>query len=226
MSRKQEFSSGGSNPTTLWLEWKSDEKKFEYWDKESQTRKQIPLPFTFLVLKEMSKVSGWHEPRQDEGSRIFSNEIKYMSEEISVKYAASSNGKKPAGELCKGLYKDVKEKIKTAGGHYCKSIYAITKKGTLINIQIKGAVVQEWGNFTQKTKNRLPDEWVTVTGADSRTKGKVNYSVPIFSFSGSLTKEEEMLADTAYNEIDGYMKGGVATQEEVVEMVSDDDLPF
>ena len=50
--------------------------------------------------------------------------------------------------------------------------------------------MQSWGEFTQKTRSRLPDEWVVVTKANELKNGSINYSVPEFEFSGSLSDDD------------------------------------
>ena len=50
-NRKQAFQAPQSNPATKFIDWKSNDKCFEYYSKESQSKVQIPLPFKFLVLE-------------------------------------------------------------------------------------------------------------------------------------------------------------------------------
>ena len=222
MSRKDEFVSSNPNPAQKWLEWKSDSKQLGYYDKATSENKLVPLPFSFLVLKEMHTVTGWHD---NSGSGIYSNEVKFISqEEVDVK---SYKG----GAIKKGIYKEIKSDIQAAGGHYTKSIYAMTKQGTLINIRLKGSATQAWGDFSDKCRNRLTDEWVTLTGAEDRIKGKVSFSVPVFAFAGAISKEDEEKADAGYKEIDDFLKGAPAVpprEQEMAELasISDDDLPF
>ena len=196
MSRKSEFQTVSPNPSTMFLEWKSDKKMFAFWNKEAKENQFVKLPFKFLTLKEMHTVKGWNDSSE---SAIYSNEVKFIGkEEITVK---SFKG----GEIASGLYKDVKHKIHSAGGHYCKSIYAMLSDGVIVNFQLKGSAVKEWGDFTQKTRSRLTDEWVEVTEAKQLKKGKVSYSVPVFRFNTSLNESEGNLADTAYDTLDAYM---------------------
>lgn len=212
MSRKSEFTSSYEKPATMYLEWSSNDKCFKYWNNDDKENVLVQLPFTFLVLKEMHTVKGWHDKSQ---SGIYSNEIKNISTEpIEVK---SFKG----GLLAKGIYKEIKEIINNVGGNYVKSIYAMTKDGEIINIALKGAAVQEWGEAFNKGRSRMADEWITVSGADDRKKGSVKYSVPIFAFDKSLSSKENDLADSAYDKLEASLSNRETRKSESVE---DDDF--
>ncbi len=224
MSRKSEFQNENPNPAKYFLEWKSDLKCFQYYDKQKQENISIELPFRFLTLKEMHTIKGWHDPSQ---SSIYSNEVKFIGREILN--VRSFKG----GPIASGFYKDIKEYIRAAGGHYTKSIYIMTESGDILNIQLKGSAVQAWGDFTQKSKSRLYDEWVMVTNAEERMKGKINYSVPVFEFNESLDEDSAKKADEVYGLLDMYMKAYLQADEEtkIVEVIEEnldeeDDLPF
>ena len=126
-------------------------------------------------------------------------------------------------EIAKGLYKDIKEKIVAAGGHYVKSIYIMLEDGSLANLQLKGSAVQKWGEFTQKTRNRLPDEWVQVTKAIEGKKGAVKFFTPDFSFERSISDTEAIQADEVFNVLETYLKTYLAKAEPIIEEVVQDD---
>lgn len=231
MSRKDEFKNENPNPAKRFLDWKSDNKCFSYYDKEKEERIEVPLPFKFLVLKEMQTVKGWNDASE---SAIYSNEVKYLStEELNVR---SFKG----GEIAKGLYKDIRSKVIDAGGHYVKSIYIMTEDNEIWNLQLKGSAVSEWGEFTKKSKSRLFDEWVEVTEAEERKKGSIKYSVPVFMYNTSLTEAEGNKADEVYKILEVYMNAYLdaktidqddKTIEEAEALINqefpvEDDLPF
>lgn len=220
-NRRSAFSAPQSNPSTKFLQWKSNEKCFEFYNKETQQKVSVPLPFKFLVLDEMHTVSGWNDASS---SGIFSNEVKFISKEVMTVKPFKGN------EIAKGLYKDIKEKIVSAGGHYVKSIYIMLEDGSLANLQLKGSAVQKWGEFTQKTRNRLPDEWVQVTKAIEGKKGAVKFFTPDFSFERSITEDEAVQADEAFNILETYLKAYLVKAEPIVEEIPqddpDDDLEF
>jgi hypothetical protein len=215
-NRRQAFAQPQSNPATKFIDWKSNEKCFSYYDKEEAKNVLIPLPFTFLVLDELHTIKGWNDATS---SSIYSNEVKFISKEVMTVKPFKGN------EIAKGIYKDIKEKIVAAGGHYTKSIYIMLEDGTLANIQLKGSAVQKWGDFSQKTKSRFSDEWVTVANVEEGKKGAVKFTTPLFSFQKSLTADECNLADTAYNTLETYLKAYLVKAEPVIEEIdTDDDL--
>ena len=220
-NRRKAFEVPMSNPSTKFLDWKSNDKCFEYYDKEKQEKVSVPLPFKFLVLDELHTIKGWNDASS---SGIFSNEVKFISKEVMTVKPFKGN------EIAKGLYKDIKEKIVSAGGHYVKSIYIMLEDGSLANLQLKGSAVQKWGEFTQKTRNRLPDEWVQVTKAIEGKKGAVKFFTPDFSFERSITEDEAMQADEAFNILETYLKAYLVKAEPIVEEIPqddpDDDLEF
>lgn len=216
MSRKDEFKNENTNPAKRFLEWKSDKKTFEYYDKEKEERVAIKLPFKFLTLKEMHTVKGWSDSSE---SAIFSNEVKYIgTEELNVR---SFKG----GEIAKGLYKEIKNRVKDFGGYYVKSIYIMTEDNEIWNLQLKGSAVQQWGEFTQKTRSRLGDEWVEVVEAEERKKGSISYTVPVFKFNTSLTNDEGDKADLVYNTLETYINSYLDAKE-VQEKTPLDEVPL
>jgi len=219
-NRRQAFAQPQSNPATKFLEWKSNDQCFEYYDKEAQKKVQVPLPFKFLVLDELHTVKGWNDATQ---SAIYSNEVKYISKEPMTVKPFKGN------EIAKGLYKDIKYKVVSAGGHYTKSIYIMLEDGLLANIQLKGSAVQKWGEFTNKTRNRLADEWVVVAKALEGKKGAVKFFTPEFGFEKSLTKNEGLLADNCYNILEAYLNAylkPVAVEETANVLEESEDLDF
>jgi hypothetical protein len=221
-NRKQAFSQPQTNPSTKFIEWKSNDKCFSFYDRETSANVSISLPFKFLVLDELHTVKGWNDASS---SQINSNEVKFISrDEMTVKPFKGN-------EIAKGLYKDIKEKIKAAGGHYVKSVYCMLEDGSIANLQLKGAACQSYGDFTAKTRSRLTDEWVVVAKAIDGKKGAVKYTTPDFTFDKSLSESEADLADEAYNVLEAYLKTYLTKAEpinnEVVEeTIDEDDLDF
>ena len=217
-NRKQAFAQPQSNPSKKFLKWKSNDKCFEYWDKEEKKNVTVSLPFKFLVLDEMHTISGWNDATS---SGIYSNEVKYISKEIMTVKPFKGN------EIAKGLYKEIKERVQAAGGYYVKSIYIMLSDGTLANIQLKGSAVQAWGEFTQKSRARLSDEWVEVSSAREGKKGAVKFYVPEFKYSKSLTAKESEDADLVFNVLEAYLKAYLVKDAAPVEVEEvEDDLDF
>ena len=214
-NRRQAFAQPQTNPATKFIEWKSNDKCFNYYDKEAQKNVEIPLPFKFLVLDELHCIKGWNDASS---SNIYSNEVKFISKEVMTVKPFKGN------EIAKGYYKDIKDKIVAAGGHYTKSIYVMLEDGSLANISLKGSGVQKWGDFTQKTRNRLADEWVIVAKSEDGKKGAVKFSTPSFSFANSISDEEANMADEAFNILESYLKTYLAKAEPAIVEEEDDDF--
>ena len=222
-NRRQAFAQPQTNPATKFIDWKSNDKCFNYYDKETKENVALPLPFKFLVLDELHTVKGWNDATQ---SAIYSNEVKWISKDIMTVKPFKGN------EIAKGLYKDIKEKIKSAGAHYVKSIYVMLEDGSIANLQLKGASCQSYGDFTAKTRSRLTDEWVEVTNFVEGKKGAVKYTTPEFKFKKSISDAEADLADEAFNTLEAYLKTYLSkvepTEIEVIdeESVEEDELEF
>ena len=194
-----------TNPTSKFLEWKSNNKSFSFYNKELKQNEEVKLPLTFLVLEEYHTIKGFSDADQ---TGIYSNEILQISaEEFEVK---TFKGR----IISKGTYSDIKGAVNAAGGNYHKSIYAVTKEGDLINISIKGAAVSKWSQFTEKGAwKRLTNEWVTIEDAEDHKKGMVAYSTPNFKFNTSLTDYEFKIVEAKANELESYMDGYLAKDE-------------
>ena len=218
-NRAKAFQAPLSNPAKRFLEWKSNDKCFSFYDKEKKENVLVELPFKFLVLDQLHTVSGWNDATS---SGIFSNEVKFISKQVMTVKPFKGN------EIAKGLYADIKEKVKNAGGHYVKSIYIMLEDGTLANIQLKGSAVQQWGEFTNKSLSRLPEEWVVVDKAIDGKKGAVKYTTPGFTFGGSLSDKEAAQADLVFDELETYLKAYLIKEEAPVEVedLETDDLDF
>ena len=185
------------NPTSKFMEWKSNDKSFSNYDKEIKDNVLVKLPLTFLVLEEYHTVKGYSD--QDK-TGIYSNEVLQIgNQEMEVK---TYKGRL----IAKGLYKDIKGVVKTAGGNYFKSIYAVTKDGELVNLSFKGAAVSKWSNLTEKGAwKRLKDEWVTVEDVEEHKKGTVKYTTPNFKFNTSLSETEFKMVTEKATELKAWM---------------------
>jgi hypothetical protein len=194
-----------SNPTSKFMEWKSNNKSFSFYDKENKQNVEVKLPLTFLVLEEFHTIKGFSDSDQ---TGIYSNEILQINaEEFEVR---TFKGR----VIAKGTYSDIKASVNAAGGNYHKSIYAVTKEGDLINISFKGAAVSKWSQFTEKGAwKRLKSEWVTIEDAEDHKKGTVTYSTPNFKFNTSLTDYEFKIVEAKANELEAYMDGYLAKDE-------------
>jgi hypothetical protein len=212
MSTRRQAITGGEtakNPAGKFLSWKSNEQCFSYYDKDIEDKEKanvkIQLPFKFLFLDQLQSVKGWSDALS---GQIISNEVKTVSDQElnAVCYHKNVKGESTKTTIAKGLYKDIKDAVVSAGAKYHKSIYIMLEDGTLANIQLKGASVKEWGDFFNKSKSRLADEWIIVKSAKPGKKGAVKYFTPEFTFERSITEDESVQADEVFDILDTYLQ--------------------
>jgi hypothetical protein len=176
------------NPTSKYLEWKSNDKLFSYYDSDAEHSINVDLPLRFLLLTQYHTIGGFHS---ESNSRIYSNYVLYIgSEDMNVR---SYKG----GEIAKGLYKNIKTKIMSAGGKYHKSLFVMLEDGSIANISLKGSAVREWTDFFDQNEHLLDNQWIEVKSATDHKKGSIKYSTPDFSVGKNLTKAQDNLADQA-----------------------------
>ena len=217
---------GASNPATKFLEWSSQNGCFTYYDKEKEENVLIDLPLKVQFLEDFHTIKGFDE---GSNSRIYSNEIKYLSKEpLSVK---SFKVKEP---LAEGLYNDIKFQVKSLGGKYGKSVYALLD-GEIVNIQLYGASIAPFIYFVNGDKKTnvkghehlLETNFVEVKSFADKKKGANKYKEPIFSIGSTFKPDEHKLADEKYGIIADYFKK--YTEKEIVEEVVEeesDELAF
>ena len=188
--------STSSNPTSNYLEWKSNDKAFSFYDKQSGQNVKVELPFKFLFLQNYHTVKGWNDASS---SGIYSNEVFYIGSEPMTVRAFKG------GVLAEGLYKDIKTAITNAGGKYHRSIYVMLEDGSVANISLKGAAVRQWSDFMEANKNLVDNQWNEVNDANEGKKGSIKYSTPNFVLGKSLSKADSSKADDVANELKTYL---------------------
>lgn len=230
------------NPATKFLQWKSNDKCFEYYNKETQEKVKVELPLRLLFLEHYHTVKGWSDSAN---SGIWSNEVYSIGNEpLTIK---SANG-----VICDGIYKDNRNIIKNAGGVYHRSIYCMNEEGEIVNLQLKGAVIgglnEEnsvdkkthlgWSTFYSGDKKKnikgvshlLDNQWFEIKGVAEGKKGAVKYTIPTFEVGEIISKEANKKADEVVNILQKYMntyfsKDGIK-EIDVVDAEAIDDLDF
>ena len=205
------------NPATKFLQWKSNDQSFEFYNKEAGEKVKVQLPLKVLFLEHYHTVKGWSDSAN---SGIWANEVYSIgNEELEIK---SSNG-----TICKGVYKNNRTVIKNAGGVYHRSIYCMTPDGEIVNLQLKGAViggldadtsvdgktVNGWSDFYSGDKKKqikgvshlLDNQWIEINEAKQGKKGAVKYTIPFFELGEIITREEDSLAALASEKLQEYM---------------------
>ena len=223
------------NPAKKFLEWKSEEQCFMFYNKETEQNEKVELPLNMVIIEHYHTVKGWDDKNE---SSIYSNEVFAIgTDPLTVKSFGSKKANTQGRTIGKGLYKDIKNEVKAEGAHYSRSIYAVTSNLELINISLKGSGVQSYSDFVNNVLNgdhNFDKQWVKITGAEERKKGKVTYSVPVFE-KGQEIKDKSKLNPFA-KELQEYMIAYTGDSEKVlntkvndakvVEAEEEEDLPF
>jgi hypothetical protein len=215
MARLTRPTSETSNPVTKYLNWKSNDKCFSYYDKAKGENVMIELPIKFLFLEHYHNVKGWNDASE---SGIYSNEVYSIGKEpLTVKAFKG-------GEIGNGLYKEIKDNIKNAGAVYHRSVYAMLEDGELINVQLKGIGVKAYSDFYNDNNHLLDNQWITVESAKEGKKGAVKFSSPEFVIGGNITKPEDKLANEAAGKLQNYMDTYFGRNEIEVKNVKEDNF--
>ncbi len=179
---------GSKNPSKRFVEFNGEKGIFTFYNKESKQNEQIPFPVSFLVLDQRHTVKGWSKTKN---SAIYSNEVMNLNEEEMHVRVFKGDDK----DIAKGLYTQIKDKVKTAGGNYVRSIYVMlyikeTDSWEMANISLKGAATFEWNEFLNNMKTDKYNSMIFVSEKNIETKkmGNIVYKVPKFG-SKELSKD-------------------------------------
>jgi len=194
MSRHDETIGRMPNPSQFFLEWNNEKQSFCYYSKDTEERIAFPLPFKFVALKFASTITGYDEVQK---KGIYANEV------IDTRYEHFRVAYRDGGIIGSGLYADIKDELKSAGGRFTKSIYAMTPKGVVVNIRIKGSAMISFGAI-EKFGGRWKDEYIQVSQFETREHEGEPYTVPIFTFAGTLSPADAKKADDAYKLVKEY----------------------
>ena len=218
MSRQDELS-GVVNPVKQYVNWSSTEKKFSFYRKETGEKGFLSLPLEITFLKTSSTVKGWSDANN---CGIYSNQVISTQNEILTVKAGDV-------KIASGLYRDIKDTVKAAGGKYHLNVYCLIN-GEVSVLQLKGSVLMEWMEFFKGHKKSLDSNTILVKEYNEGKKGAVKYTTPKFEKGSPIA--DIQFADDSYDEVKKYLgyKPEEATHEEEewvdVPSEADDDLPF
>ncbi len=212
MARLERPTTESRNPATKFLEWKSNDKCFSYYDKELKENISVELPLKFLFIEHYHTVKGWHDKSE---SGIYSNEVYSIGNTLLEVKAFKG------GEIASGFYKDIKDKVKNAGGNYARSIYVMLEDGSMANIQLKGSAVggikkeksidgkdkKGWSEFYNDNQSNLDYHWIEINAAAEGKSGSVKYSIPEFEFGKRITDKTDKMASETASMLGDYMRG-------------------
>jgi len=159
------------NPCQMFIDYKGDKGQFFFYDKEKEMQIEVQTPIYFVVLDELSTITGYSK-KHDCG--IYSNEVNSTVNEIlRVKTFKG-------GENITGKYADVRDSIVALGGKFTKSVYAMLirqdEQPIMVNFKFRGAAFGAW---LEKKFN--PDNCVVgITDFVEEKNGATTYQVPVF----------------------------------------------
>ena len=201
------------NPSTRWFEWAAGDASknggvIRYYDKDAKQNVPMPMPFTFLLLDELSTVKGWHDASD---SGIYANEVRDTRQETLVVRAFKG------GELASGIYTDIRDRVAAKGGYYAASIYIAYRDGAELkigNLTLDGASAGAWMEFKKaapskksasgKTVKSYFVDAVSIVGYEERKKGATTYRIPKFSLK-AVTPETDAQAAALDVELQAFM---------------------
>jgi hypothetical protein len=205
MARLERPTSESSNPATKFLQWKSNDKCFSYYDKSKGENVLVPLPLKFVFLEHYHTIKGWNDKTE---SGIYSNEV-YLIGQEDLKVRAFKGG-----EIASGLYSEIRNKVKDSGGVYHRSVYVMLESGEIANLQFKGSAVSSYSDFFKEHKNHIEnDSWCVVAKAKEGKKGAVKFTTPDFELGEKTTPEQEKQISQCVNDLQEYMSQYFAPKE-------------
>lgn len=163
------------NPATRWFEWNGKDGCIKYYDKDTDTKVDLPLPFAFSLLDELASVRGWHKLST---SGIYSNQVRDTSKDTLI--VKSFKG----GLLAEGLYKDIKADINAAGGKYNADLYIAFKNenGELVTggLLLKGTALKSWMDFRKQHGDDRYRKAIVIADVSDGKNGNITFKTPIF----------------------------------------------
>ena len=165
-----------TNPATKFIDFKGDKGVFQYYEKplnEGDEGKniEVPYPVKFIVIDELSTISGFNDKNQ---CGVYSNEVFNIKNEIlSVRLFKGKEG-------IIGKYADIKAEIQSLGGKFCKSVYALmifNGKTELVNLKVKGSFLNAW----IESKINTDQQGILIESCEKKKKGNTSYFEPIIS---------------------------------------------
>lgn len=184
-----------TNPATRFFEWKGQEGHLEFYDKEQEKRINVPLPFTFLSLDELSTIVGYS--KRDE-SGYWSNEVRNVTKDMFVVRTKH-------GIAQQGLYNDLAT-VRSKGAKYAKSIYIAykTREGWEIgNIKAHGSALSAWIEFSKTC--RPQNGKVTIARGEAQDAPTGQFYPPVYTYESS-SREEDAVAMELDRELQTYLE--------------------
>lgn len=171
------------------MEWSGSDGVLRYYDKATKQNVDVGNNFTFIVLDQLASIMGWNDASE---SGIYSNEVKdTRSQPLTVKAFKG-------GVLAEGLYANIRNRIKDAGGHFTACLYVAFKNdGQLVMgcVQLKGAALSDWMDFSKEHGKEVFQKAVAIIGAKEGKKGSIKFKTPIFTLKEITPETNDAATD-------------------------------
>jgi hypothetical protein len=192
------------NPAKLFLEWSAEKGVLQYYDKETKTNIEMKLPFSFMVLDEVSQIGGGTK-RNGIFSGFWSNAVKNLkTQEIIVK--------SKEGVEARGLYADIKDK---KGFNYIKGLYIAyydEKVLTIGFLKFKGSSTGAWFDYTKVNRDIYAGSITIKKRSDVIHGEKGDYYTPVLVHNPNITEESETAALELDKGLQEYLRRYFAMQ--------------
>ena len=203
MSRSQP--SVGSSPATRFFEWKAEAGLLQYYDKATQLNVTVKLPFSFMVLDEVSQVGG--------GTKVNGKYEGYWSNAVKNLDTQIITVKSKQGIVASGLYADLKNR---KGLHYVKGLYIAyfddDKNLQIGYLKFKGSSLGAWFEFTKTHKNIYQGAFAIKSASDVINGDNGDYYTPSFVHKADVSPESEAKAIELDGELQEYLKAYFASK--------------
>lgn len=186
------------NPAKYFLKWKGAGGGFEYFDKskgEKGEKVSVSLPFTFMTLDTLSTIKGFSDSTN---SGFWSNEVRNIQKDVLTV-------RTKAGIAGKGTYSEILANKACTGAKFCQSVYAVASingVAEIINIQMMGAALSAWIDFSKN--NKIFKGAIKVASVKEGKKGATVYQIPIFE-AIDVTPEADAKAKEMAKELKTYL---------------------
>lgn len=201
MSRSKPQEESSPNPSKRWFEWNGETGAVRYYDKAKKENIEVKLPFRFLMLDQLARISGWSDSRN---CGITSNEVRDSMKDML--HVRAYKG----GAIATGTWDKIKAVVHEAGGHFEANVYIAFKdeQGALQigAIGFKGAALNSWINFRNANRAALYEKAVSISGSVQGKKGKIVFHTPVFGLSETNAATNE-LATKLDVELQAYLSG-------------------
>jgi len=187
-----------NSPANRFFEWAAEKGVLQYYDKEAKENISIKLPFSFMVLDEVSQVGGGVKI-QGKYEGYWSNAVKNLDTQIITV-------KSKQGIVAQGLYASLKDR---KGLHYVKGLYIAYHGSNGLEIgylKFKGSSLGAWFDFTKIIKNIYKGAITIKSKSDVIEGDKGNYYVPVFAHKAEISPESEKEAIALDEQVQEYLK--------------------